>query len=764
MPVDLPLADTGSAQPADSDAAAPLEPSAGAVRPVAGEPLNAAQARRPEALASAASTAGELQRLAGEETREVQDMTAATPAMPDASVTPEQPVRRLAVAAEPAPGAAPEAVLLPPAEAPLARETVSGVVAAPAQAPPPATTAEGLAPGSPGEARQSAGPAPVATPAGAAEPAAGRATGSLVQRRAAESPPPVAAAQAAMSVPGETPGAPPPPAEAFTWQAGEPTRAGAVAGQPRESVTVPSAPGTEATAPTPVSGDASLPPVDAPLHRRVALPENPPAPAGPEPLTPQVDVLGRGPEPAGSPADPARATTSSMPASNPVNAASNQSSGTPAAPSPGHAGAVTGPAASEAPAPDVLQVVPPQQASTGAPAAPAPGSTPATPATGMAELPAKGGGEAPSTASTEAIGAPMTPAGPAPLLVSRRVEAVPPPAPAENEDVVPAALPADDPTGAPEADRATGAVGPRPDRPAALSGEGPAVTQLAPAAEHHVASIAGNVGPSASAQRVIAEASAPAPVTAVTTAAAIVTSSPEPVPEGLPPAARTSETRHELRQADVAVPAAAGLPETAGPALAGATPVPPPAMRMETAAGSGTSGAAPSSRTDTGPAAIVRRSAVAEPPETGLAGFEMPAPPATPPARGTSGTPEPVARELSPLRAGRAAPIRRTDHPSAAGATEPPSPPPVAASSPIQRVVTAVPPPVALAAPAPLAPPPIHREVSTGSAEATGVITGLEPATEAEKPLDFGEVAEKVWPHLRRRLRLERERERGLPG
>ncbi|MBK6318984.1 MAG: hypothetical protein IPF51_09440 [Dehalococcoidia bacterium] len=751
MPVDLPLADTGSAQPADSDAAASLEPSAGAVRPVAGEPLNAAQARRPEALASAASTAGELQRLAGEETREVQDMTAATPAMPDASVTPEQPVRRLAVAAEPAPGAAPEAVLLPPAEAPLARETVSGVVAAPAQAPPPATTAEGLAPGGPSEARQSADAATVAAPAGAAEPATGRATGSPVQRRAAESPPPVAAAQAAIPAPGETPGAPPPPAEAFTWQAGEPTRAGAVAGEPREPVTVPSAPGTEATAPSPASGDVSLPPIDAPIHRRVALPENPPAPAGPEPLTPQVDVLGRGPEPAGSPADPARATTSSMPASNPVNAASNQSSGTPATSPPGHAGAVTGPAASEAPPPDVLRVVPPQQASTDAPAAPAaPGSTPATPATGMAELPGKSGVEAPSTASTEAIGAPMTPAGPAPLLVSRRVEAVPPPAPAENEDVVPAALPADDPTGAPEADRATGAVGPRRDRPAALSGEGPAVTQLAPAAEHHVASIAGNVGPSASAQRVIAEASGPAPATAVTTAAAIVTSSPEPVPEGLPPAARTSETRHELRQADVAVPAAAGLPETAGPALAGAPPVPPPAMRMETATGSGTSGAAPSSRTDTGPAAIVRRSAVAEPPETGLAGFEMPAPP--------------IARELSPLRAGRAAPIRQSDHPSAAGATEPPSPPALAASSPIQRVVTAVPPPVALAAPAPLAPPPIHREVSTGSAEATGVITGLEPATEAEKPLDFGEVAEKVWPHLRRRLRLERERERGLPG
>ena len=494
-------------------------------------------------------------------------------------------------------------------------------------------------------------------------------------------------------------------------------------------------------------------------------PANPPAPGDPEPLAPQVDVLGREPEPAGPPADLAPGTTSSMPASNPVNAASNQSSRTPAAPSPGHAGAVTGPAASEASAPDVLRVVPPQQASTGETAAPAaPGSTPATPATGMAELPGKSGVEAPSTASTEAIGAPMTPAGPAPLLVSRRVEAVPPPAPAGNEDVVPAALPADDPTGAPEADRATGAVGPRPDRPAALSGEGPAVTQLAPAAEHHVASIAGNVGPSASAQRVIAEASAPAPATAVTTAAAIVTSSPEPVPEGLPPAARASETRQELRQTDVAVPAAAALPETAGPPLAGAPPVPPPTMRMETATGSGTSGAAPSSRTDTGPAAIVRRSAVAEPPETGLAGFEMPAPPATPPARGTSGTPEPVARELSPLRAGRAAPIRQTDHPSAAGATEPPSPPPVAASSPIQRVVTAVPPPVALAAPAPLAPPPIHREVSTGSAEATGVITGLEPATEAEKPLDFGEVAEKVWPHLRRRLRLERERERGLPG
>jgi hypothetical protein len=67
--------------------------------------------------------------------------------------------------------------------------------------------------------------------------------------------------------------------------------------------------------------------------------------------------------------------------------------------------------------------------------------------------------------------------------------------------------------------------------------------------------------------------------------------------------------------------------------------------------------------------------------------------------------------------------------------------------------------------PARLAPAPIQRAEEEGGG-ATGTVTGLtesEPEEQLEERLDFARVADKLWPHLRRRLRVERERERGLP-
>jgi hypothetical protein len=41
---------------------------------------------------------------------------------------------------------------------------------------------------------------------------------------------------------------------------------------------------------------------------------------------------------------------------------------------------------------------------------------------------------------------------------------------------------------------------------------------------------------------------------------------------------------------------------------------------------------------------------------------------------------------------------------------------------------------------------------------------GLGTEVSEGKAMDFGEVAEKIWPYFHRKLRTERERERGLPS
>jgi hypothetical protein len=72
----------------------------------------------------------------------------------------------------------------------------------------------------------------------------------------------------------------------------------------------------------------------------------------------------------------------------------------------------------------------------------------------------------------------------------------------------------------------------------------------------------------------------------------------------------------------------------------------------------------------------------------------------------------------------------------------------------------------------PLAPATVQREaVLSGSAvgviqraETESTPTSNAPAPSEPPKLNYDEVAEKVFPHIRRWLRVERERERGLPS
>ena len=81
----------------------------------------------------------------------------------------------------------------------------------------------------------------------------------------------------------------------------------------------------------------------------------------------------------------------------------------------------------------------------------------------------------------------------------------------------------------------------------------------------------------------------------------------------------------------------------------------------------------------------------------------------------------------------------------------------------VQRAI--VPPAPQLSTPLPLAlelpRPPVVQRV-----EAESGVTPPPEGQEAPKaePLDYRKLAEQVWPHLRRQLRVERERERGLPS
>jgi hypothetical protein len=61
--------------------------------------------------------------------------------------------------------------------------------------------------------------------------------------------------------------------------------------------------------------------------------------------------------------------------------------------------------------------------------------------------------------------------------------------------------------------------------------------------------------------------------------------------------------------------------------------------------------------------------------------------------------------------------------------------------------------------------PPVPVQRVATPTNATGQIQSVTPEPkEDSKAPDFAEMAEKVWPHIRRKLRVERERERGLPS
>jgi hypothetical protein len=60
----------------------------------------------------------------------------------------------------------------------------------------------------------------------------------------------------------------------------------------------------------------------------------------------------------------------------------------------------------------------------------------------------------------------------------------------------------------------------------------------------------------------------------------------------------------------------------------------------------------------------------------------------------------------------------------------------------------------------PLAPPvQVQREVTSQQENSMSV----EPASEAESELDLDDLSEKVWRRLENRIRVERERQFGLP-
>jgi hypothetical protein len=61
-----------------------------------------------------------------------------------------------------------------------------------------------------------------------------------------------------------------------------------------------------------------------------------------------------------------------------------------------------------------------------------------------------------------------------------------------------------------------------------------------------------------------------------------------------------------------------------------------------------------------------------------------------------------------------------------------------------------------------MAPPPA-RQVVQRVEEPVGSVTKVEPAPEAAAPPDIDRIAERVWKKFKRDLRVERERERGMP-
>ncbi|MCC6960476.1 MAG: hypothetical protein IT301_11565 [Dehalococcoidia bacterium] len=119
--------------------------------------------------------------------------------------------------------------------------------------------------------------------------------------------------------------------------------------------------------------------------------------------------------------------------------------------------------------------------------------------------------------------------------------------------------------------------------------------------------------------------------------------------------------------------------------------------------------------------------------------------------------------------------------PSAQRAAEPA--PSMFAPPAIPAAATAIQPPASSFVPAPrqvlrsAAPvdmplAPAQREAAIPAGNATGQIQRVPPENEpsaktpeqpSTQPIDFDRMAEEVWPRIRRKLRIERERERGLP-
>ena len=151
---------------------------------------------------------------------------------------------------------------------------------------------------------------------------------------------------------------------------------------------------------------------------------------------------------------------------------------------------------------------------------------------------------------------------------------------------------------------------------------------------------------------------------------------------------------------------------------------------------------------------VVRRSTVAEPPSSTMPAASLPGTAESTPGTSTSASSAPT---LSPVAA--ASPLLRSS-PAVA------SPAPkigAASAASLQRVTAAAMPP-----PPPPAPTVVHaagvavqREAEPSNA--SGVIQQLGPEeSTGPEPLDVRKLAEQIWPMFYRKLRTERERERGL--
>lgn len=92
------------------------------------------------------------------------------------------------------------------------------------------------------------------------------------------------------------------------------------------------------------------------------------------------------------------------------------------------------------------------------------------------------------------------------------------------------------------------------------------------------------------------------------------------------------------------------------------------------------------------------------------------------------------------------------------GSTNPPGQVPPGPSEVLQRMAAMAPERPQL----PLAPPPA-RQVVQRVEEPVGSLAKVEPAPGASEPPDIDRIADRVWKKIKRDLRVERERERGMP-